>query len=154
MKTDYEELWAFADGELEATRASRIEWLVQTDPAWSAAYKDLKEFDAALGVYAPPPVPTGLAQRIVDNIVEPPKHRVTRIVRWLAPAAAAAALIVLTLVLTNDRPMVEPTVAQESRAQVDELVSDNLDFFQNYDVLANYDTLAAIEDIDSPDEVR
>jgi hypothetical protein len=72
--------------------------------------------------------------------------------RWLAPACAAAACIMLTIVLTHQPQTSQQTAAQNPDAQVDQLVSDNLDFFQNYDVLANYDTLAAIEDLDSGQE--
>lgn len=163
---DFEQLSAFLDGELgEADRAQVAERLA-ADEAWRRARSRLEALDIALDAYAVPPAPAGLAQRILQRTT---RRRAT--VRWawprlrfLAPLAAAAALVAALLVyhavrqpaapgpelanpqVVDPAPLPEDTNAfEEPRlAELDGMVEDNLDFFRDLGVVNNLDTIEAI----------
>jgi len=103
---DFEDLSAFVDGELPPARAAEVEALVAADPAWRKAHRELTALDAALNAYTVPDPPADLAERIVRGAGEAPRPLVVRIARYLAPLAAAAA-VVLAVVLWS-RPRAKP----------------------------------------------
>jgi hypothetical protein len=73
---------------------------------------------------------------------------VLRIVRYAAPLAAAAA-VVLAVVLWHNKPDPTSTGPLVAVTQVDdEVVVENLDFFKDFQVVDNYQTLQAIDDLE------
>ena len=165
---DFEQLSAFLDGELSEADRARVEERLAANEAWRRARGRLEALDRALDAYAVPAPPAGLAQRIIQRTSQSGAT-----VRWawprlryLAPLAAAAALVAAVLVYhaisqpagqrpdaANSQGIVEPgslpddTWAFEEPRQVaelDNLVEDNLDFFRDLGVVNNLDTIEAI----------
>ena len=78
---------------------------------------------------------------------------------WLAPAAAAAAIILVVLAVMN-RPDAAPVagelvtspalqaVPQAERADVENMIVENLGFFRDYEVIAQFETLEAIDHLE------
>lgn len=154
-QSEFEDLVAYLDGELDARRAAEVRKLVETGPAWREAHRQMRELDAALDLYAAPPAPSDLAERICRNVRRKSRQPlVIRIVRWAAPLAAAAAILLFVVL---SRPwdggqgtgqggpgLVRPADVI-SPEDVERIARDNLDFFQELDVVANLDTLEEIE---------
>lgn len=162
-QSDFDDLSAYLDGELAGPRAQQVRQLLATDATWQQAHRHLVELNGALDAFAAPALPAGLADRIIAKAHETARPRtVIRLVRWLAPAAAAAAILVAVLVLQQHKgpqgTQADRQVAQTDThttptgtdplhgvATEDRFVVENLDFFCNYDVAANLETLEAID---------
>lgn len=175
-ESEIEDLSAYLDGELPAERAEAIDRGFQADPAWRETRREFEEVDRLLDCYTVPPTSAELTGRIKSAVQKHARRRqALRSVGWLAPVAAAAAIIVIGLaVFSSDwlaRPqtdiadgggttIVKPELAQstafkavpvEQRPALQEEIIRNLTFFSDYEVVADFETLQAIEQIDSED---
>jgi len=175
-QTDLEDLSAYMDGELESAARSRIGELVRTSAAWQDALARLQAVDRALEAYVVPAAPEGLADRVLRKT----SHRALRAVhlprtplRWLAPLAAAAAIIAAFLIFQSvsrqarNKPnsvvtphKVTPAPTPQASEQppdmdnepaypdvdvaVENFAEDNLDFLRDMGVVNNLDTIEAI----------
>lgn len=105
MQVDDETLMAFADGELAEPEAGRLRLAIALDPALAARVEMFRKTRAAIAAIDPPPLPTGLEDRIRALAAQPAaqkpaaevadlaaaRHR-RSVPFWQLPAAAAAAL--------------------------------------------------------------
>ncbi len=176
-ESEIEDLSAYMDGECPAERAAAIERGFQTDPAWRETRRDFEEVESLLDCYTAPPASTELTGRIMLAVQKQTRRRrALRVASWLAPAAAAAAILLVGLAVFSggwldgpERPIagggqetgtviVEPELAQsaafqavpaEQRPALQEEIIRNLTFFNDYEVVADFETLQAIEQIDS-----
>ena len=162
-ESDFEDLSAYLDGRLTPERAARVERLIASDSAWQEAWRRLQAVDEALGSVTIPPAPADLPDRIIASVRGAGhRRRWTWLVRIGVPLAAAAAVLIVALILADNRD-VEPAGAppsgiarhaespapaddgRQSAGQDDALIVEYLDFFRDIDVLENYETLEAIE---------
>ena len=68
-QSDFEDLSAHLDGQLDAGRAEAVEELVRTDPAWGDQWNRLQAVDRALDAYDVPAPPSDLNDRILLETV-------------------------------------------------------------------------------------
>ena len=173
---DLEDLSAYMDGELDGAARSRIGELVRTSAAWRDALARLQAVDVAMEAYVVPAAPEGLADRVLRKTSH--AHRTVLLprppLRWLAPLAAAAAIIAAFLIFQSlSRPArnksnfvvtpqhrVMPSPAPNADEQlpdmddeeaypevdlaVDNFAEDNLDFLRDMGVVNNLETIEAI----------
>lgn len=162
-QAEWEDLSADLDGELDVDAAARVAARLAADPVWAQARRELQALDEALNLVDVPPAPEGLAERICANVRSP--SRAIRLVRWLAPLAAAA--VVLAVLAYRDMTQPKPPGNSEAAAtpagkmlkqadaalaglpDEDRLAVEAMDFFKNYDVLDNFETLQAIDRLES-----
>jgi len=64
-QSDFEDLSAYLDGQLDADRAAAVEELIRTDPAWGDEWTRLQAVDRALDAYDVPAPPSDLTDRIL-----------------------------------------------------------------------------------------
>jgi anti-sigma factor RsiW len=170
-QSDFDDLSAWLDGELAADRAAEVGRLVAEDPAWLAAHEELRAVDAALGDWPAPQPRADLAERVIQHCRAAGRRRqVVRVAAWLAPAAAAAAILLIVVAAMNRTTPTPPeghvpvaekpieaeldhseafrNVPKRERAELQEVLIENLSFFSNYDVLEDFDTLEAIDRIE------
>lgn len=154
QQDDFDDLSAYVDGELSLADAQRVEQKIRDDEAWGRAYAELQALSSAMDAFEAPAAPAGLAERIKKNIRAQERPAVLRLVKWLAPAAAAAAvLIAATLVYkaqthaTNPGPVAQalPTAAPAVQKVDDAFIVENLEFFRDLDVLNNMETIEAVQ---------
>jgi anti-sigma factor RsiW len=158
-QSELEDLSAFIDGELPDERAAEVQRLVDAEPAWQAAWQDMTAVDAAMDAYDAPAAPPDLAARISASVRQAAPAR-SPLVYWLAPLAAAAAIVLAVLVyhsITGQQtgngtgPIVNvtpsPAPVDEAR-EVDQFASENFDFVKELDVLNNFDTIKAIDKVE------
>lgn len=159
-QTELEELSAWLDGELPPAEAAIVAQRVRQDPVWTRAQAELAALDAALNVCTVPAAPEGLADRIRENVRRHRGGRIIRIVKYLAPAAAAAAIVLAVVIWQSGlRTGTTPAGGNGTIGQVDaalkgmndedKLAVEAMDFFKNYDVLDNFETLQAIDKLES-----
>jgi anti-sigma factor RsiW len=157
-QSELEDLSAFIDGELPDERAAEIQSLVDADAAWQAALQDMTAVDAAMDAYDAPAAPPDLAARIAASVRQAaPAH--SRLIYWLAPLAAAAAIVLAVLVYHNvtaqpkgDGPRIvdltpSPAPVDEAK-EIEQFASENFDFVKELDVLNNFDTIKAIDKVE------
>ncbi len=149
QQTDFDDLSAHLDGELPPTDAQRVEQMIRDDATWRQAYTMLQAMSAAMDAYDVPAAPAGLADRIKNNIRAQQRPVVLRLVRWLAPTAAAAAVLIAATFVYKVLPTgggtlakLEPTPAPKID---DAFIVENLEFFRDMDVLNNMETIEAIQ---------
>lgn len=171
-QSDLEDLSAFLDGELAGDRLAEVRRLVQTDAAWRQASAELAALGDVLGTVQAPAHSDGLAERIKLSARRDAQSGARlRLVRWLAPLAAAAAIVLAVFIYgpqANDpadkvadtpgkigdaAPTGSPdadaaTVALQGLAAEDQFVVENLEFVRDYSVLEDFETLQAIEEIE------
>ncbi len=96
-QSELEQLSAYFDGELPAEEAARIQSLIATDSAWAEALGDLQALDTAMDVYTAAPAQADLAGRIIAAArrERTGSNLTIKLVKYLAPLAAAAAAIVV-----------------------------------------------------------
>ena len=118
-QTDLENLSAYMDGELADTERSRIGELVRTSAAWKDALARLQAVDRALEAYVVPAAREGLADRVLRRTSH--AHRAALLpkapLRWLAPLAAAAAILAAFLIFqaANRQVRRNPNIAGHQR---------------------------------------
>jgi anti-sigma-K factor RskA len=163
-QSDLEQLSAYLDGELEAEQARQVEAMLAGDGRWQRAARELKALDETLDQWTAPPAPAGLAERIIaaSRQEKQAPALVIRLVKYLTPVAAAAAVAVAYLAFFNhpqtNTPATEtPIVSAADKAAVDGLVVEHLDFFKQYrsletishnDTVVDEATLKAIDHIE------
>ena len=97
MTPDDATLMAYADGELDALTAKRVERAIAADPALAdvvAAHRALRDrLGQAFGTVAEEPVPARFAAMLTSNVapIRPPEAARPR--RWIEAIAVAASLI-------------------------------------------------------------
>ena len=166
---DMERLSAWADGELTGPPAAEVERLVAEHPAWRGARRDLEAVDQALDAWQAPAAPEGLADRVLAHVRRASRSRqVLRVVGWLGPAAAAAAVLLIVMTWSGGTRQVAPqpspiaaervelenskayqSVPKAERAAIDEMIIMHLELFKNYEVVQDFDTLQAIERLEN-----
>ena len=146
-QSELEDLGAYLDGELAPEQAQRVQQLLAQDPAWQEAAGRLKSLDEALGLYDVPACDNGLSERIIANVRKAGRvSPAIRIIRWVAPLAAAAAIVLAVLI---GNPWQTTKMTPSAGPSLETFTVENLDFFKDYNVLCNYDTLQALDDLDS-----
>ena len=163
-QNDFEDLSAFADGELDASRAAEIDRLIQTDPQWQRAMGRLGDLDRALDAMSAPTMDPALPDRIIGSIHRRIRRgRLAWTARIGAALAAAAAIAIVALVVLehlssrhqpvdvdHDTPLVSDENAGKQTASKDEeLIIQHLDFYRDMEVVENYETLEAIESLEA-----
>jgi anti-sigma factor RsiW len=162
-QADLDELSAYLDGELDVDAAARVAALLATDDAWAQARADLQALSEAMDAYDVPPVPAGLADRICA--AARPTSPVIRLVKWLAPVAAAAGVVLAVMAWQNtNKPQVpndggmasvggkliqQANEAEGDMPEQDRLAVEGMNIFKNYEVLDNFETLQAIDRLES-----
>ena len=148
---DIEQLVAWMDGELPASEAQVVAERVQADPDWQATYADFRAVDAALEMLATPAASEGLTERIVRAAHR--REMSGRVVRILAPLAAAAAIVVAVwlgsyLGRTAPPTGVEGLIAKTLRdvPKQDRFLVQNLPLFQNYREILSYEQVRSVVD--------
>ncbi|MHC4668951.1 MAG: anti-sigma factor family protein [Planctomycetota bacterium] len=91
-------LHAYFDGELSAAEADRLEKELAADPALAARMRELRSLDGALDTLPGHEAPAAFTERVVARVRRGARRG--RILRLLAPLAAAAAILV-AVVLTQ-----------------------------------------------------
>ncbi len=166
-----EDLSAYLDDELDAARRGEVERRVEAQPAWRRAHRELTAVDAALDSYTAPAPPAGLADRVLAHTRRSVRRRqVLRVVGWVAPVAAAAAILLIVFAVLSGpgetalppgSPIVHTPpgeleasqayqdVPETERAQMEEVIIQHLSFFRNYEVLEEFETLEAIDRLEN-----
>ena len=155
--SDIEELVAWMDGELPADRAAEVARRVVSEPAWRRTYQQLRAVDAALEVWSAPRPPAELAQRICRAGRRLALRQ--RIVRVLAPLAAAAA-IVLAVWAISRAPFPQPPVAAggvegliakalRDVPKEDRFLVQNLQLVKNLPEVVSYEQVRGIVDAET-----
>ena len=174
--TEFENLSAFLDVELDGPRAAEVARLVREDATWRNAYRELAALDAALDAYTVPQPAGDLVDRVLFGVhASARRSHVLRVIAWVAPVAAAAAILLVAIALSA-RPggsggtSPDPTITakaieqeieaseayqdvpQAQRAGLEEEIVKNYGvlrgLLEDYDVVADLDTLDAIEQIE------
>ncbi len=153
QQDDFDDLSAYLDGELPAADARRVETLIRENVAWRRSYQELQAVSTALDAFEAPAAPPALAGRIQAQIrAQRQAPVVIRLVRWLAPAAAAAAVLIAATFAFKSIPSGGGPIAQAPKApaadsaKVDTFIVENLEFFRDMDVVNNLETIEAIQD--------
>ena len=130
---DFEGLSAWMDGELDAEQAERIAREVESDPVWGGAYRELLVLDETMDAWEAPAVPPDLTGRILGYAKARPITGARRLVRWLAPAAAAAACVIAVLLFhpTRTSPPQRRTAVLTAFPVPDSFVRGGLELFTN-----------------------
>ena len=92
-ESELADLCAWLDGELEPDRSSQVASLVQSDPAWSRARREMQSLNTLLETWTVPPTPAELARQIASRARRPVPWRLGRFLHWATGVAAAAALV-------------------------------------------------------------
>lgn len=90
--------------------------MVESDPAWAQARRQLRSLNGLLDVWTGPEVPAELARQIADRAKRPSPTRLGRFLHWATGVAAAAAIILgLMLHFSSTVPQSRPdgTVANQ-----------------------------------------
>jgi len=165
-QSDFEDLIAYMDGELGEPRRSEVARLVEADPVWREELRAMQAVDGALDMLEVPAVPAGLAGRICAGVRQAHKPLVPKFVRWLAPVAAAATVVLAIVIYQHQatRPVApQPVVVHVDNATIqpvavnplagladdDQLAVEGKDFFDNYEVVNNFETIQAIDRLEA-----
>ena len=175
--SELENLSAYMDGELPAGSAAEVARGIEADAAWRQMRRDFQDVESLLDDYTAPPASAELTGRIMSAVRRHARRRqVLRVVSWLAPAAAAAAILLIGLavfggghwfgqpqtypIVTNTKN-IEPELAgstafkavpADQRPALQEEIIRHLNFFRDYEVVADLETLEAIEQLDGEDQ--
>lgn len=125
---EFAELSAWHDGELPPAQAEDVARKVKHDQAWTEANRHIERLDATLAGWPAPAVPGDLAERICEAARRgPQEHRMLRLVRWLSPLAAAAAIVLAVTFLHH--PAALQQEMHTAQAVPEEFVREGLDVF-------------------------
>ena len=94
---DLEKISAWMDGELDPQQGREVQKRIDEDPEWKQAYRQLQEVDEVLGKWEVPATPNYLAGRIIRKTK--PKPLLLRAVKWVAPLATAAVVVLMVLAI-------------------------------------------------------
>jgi hypothetical protein len=135
-QSDQERLSAWMDGELNPSEAENVARLVETDAAWSEAYRQLRALDQTLGAWDAPTPPADLADRVLAHARRKPEPVVLRVGRWMLSAAAVMLIGVGVWQYYAQKRLApagsNPTLARGTLAGVPEsFVRDNAAVFQH-----------------------
>lgn len=151
-QSDFEDLSAYFDGQLDADRTAAVGELIRTDPVWQGEWDQLQAIDRVLDTCDIPAAPSDLDDRILEFVRTRARRR--KVLRWvwpLAGAAAAAAIIIVATVLNGPGTPTQPELpiaGKPDAAEVERAIIEHLDFVLDLNVLENYETLEAIERIE------
>ena len=156
QQRDLDDLSAWLDGELEGERAQQVKHAVASDANLRQAHRELRKLDELLDAFTAPAPPDELAGRIIANLrFAARRPRFAGVLRWAAPIAAAAALIVtvglyMYLRQSHPTPPNVPGVAVKLPEKADSTQGyAKVSFFGDFEVLENFDTIEAIEQLES-----
>ncbi len=167
-RQDLDDLSALHDGELSADASAALRDRLATDPAMQAEQRELVALDALLDAWQVPAAPTDLPERILRRAQQKAAPRPLKLARWVVPAAAAAAIIIVALAMrgtwtgnrtldnnpAGQRPVVSAeqktvnTVLKDIPAD-DRFVVENLQFAQDLAVVEHMDTILAMEQLEA-----
>lgn len=132
-ENEFEQLSAWHDGELDPAEAEVVARKVAHEPAWSEANRQMLALEKVLDRDPAPGVPDDLATRICTAARQAPReHRILRLARWLAPAAAAAAVL-LVLTVFHQPHSQDPGQQLAGQALPEEFVREGIDVFGGLD---------------------
>jgi anti-sigma factor RsiW len=94
-----DDLNAYADGQLAADRAAEVAAALARDPALFARVADVRAQNAALRDALDPMLAEPIPERLLEATSAPPAAARAGLPRWLRPAFAAAATLVLGIAL-------------------------------------------------------
>ena len=131
-QSELEQLTAYLDGELEPAQAAEVEALIASDAAWAQEAEGLASLDSVLDEYVAPAPQADLADRIIAaSRRERARTQWTiRLAKYLAPAMAAAAALVLYVTVYHPATSNPPPDVAAVNQNVDGLVAEHLDFFK------------------------
>ena len=149
-QSEMEQLNAWLDGELEAAEASQVEAMIASDAAWAQAARELQSLDNLLGEYTVPAAPVELAGRIIEAArrEQPTSQWTIRLVKYLAPVAAAAAVLIAIWhygvtsnqvssnnpgVAATNSPRANQVANNKSQQELDNVIVEHLPFFKQYE---------------------
>jgi len=92
-ESELADLCAWLDGELDPRRNDEIDKLVESDPAWAQARRQMQSLSDVLDTWTGPEVPAELAHQIASQVRRPAVSRTERFLHWATGVAAAAAII-------------------------------------------------------------
>ncbi|MBN1941956.1 MAG: hypothetical protein JW849_01565 [Phycisphaerae bacterium] len=135
-QSDQQRLSAWMDGELPPAEAEAVARLVETDAAWSLAWRRLQALERTLDRWEVPTPAADLVDRVLAHARRRPEGVVFRVGRWLLSAAAVMLIgLGLALHFAQKRPSpVGPraNLAQGGLVNVPEsFVRDNVDLFHD-----------------------
>ena len=142
-QSDFEDLSAYFDGQLDADRTAAVAELIRSDPVWQAEWDRLQAIDRILDACDVPAAPSDLDDRILGFVRSRARRR--KVLQWVWPAAGAAAVAAAIIIVAI---ATEPKLPVAGFDDVDQAIVENLDFVRDLDVLENYETLEAIERIE------
>lgn len=165
---DLDDLSALHDGELSADASAELRDRLATNPALQAEQRQLVALDDLLDAWHPPHAPADLPERILARADQPSTPRVLKLSRWIVPAAAAAAIIIVALAMRgtwtgertpdNNPTGQTPVVSAEQKTvnsvlrdipADDRFVVENLRFAKDLAVVEHMDTILAMEQLES-----
>jgi hypothetical protein len=149
-QSEMEQLNAWLDGELEASDASRVEAMIASDAVWAQAAQELQSLDDMLGEYTVPAAPAELADRIIAAArrEQPASQWTIRLVKYLAPVAAAAAILIVLWqydvvsnqvspnnpgVAATNSPQANSVATNKNQQDLDNVIVEHLPFFKQYE---------------------
>ena len=147
------------DGELSGQDARRVAELVETDPDWRADFEQFRAVGQLTGLLEPARPRRDLTDGIVRSATRR-KGRLVRVVRIVAPLAAAACII-LAVRLGSPPPksVTEGPPAVGVEAQIAAILKDvlpedrfivrNLPLFRNYDEVSQYQQVRDLADAET-----
>ena len=157
-ESDIEDLVAWMDDELGDERAAQVAELVRTDPAWQTAHEQFHAVDTALDAWTVPAPSAGLSERIVRSAHRNAFWR--RTLQVAGPLAAAAAIVLAVFVgVRPTQPAgpgpsgspIEAAIAKTLQGvpAEDQLLVQNLPFFQNYQEVVSYQDVSDVVDAET-----
>jgi len=155
--SDVEELAAWMDGELPEDRAAEVRRRVACDPTWRQSYQQLRAVDAALDSWSAPQPPADLAERICRAGRRLALRQ--RVVRVLAPLAAAAVIVLAVWGIARQSPPppaatpggVEGVIARtlQDVPREDRFLVQNLQLVKNLPTVESYEQVRGIVDAET-----
>jgi len=131
------------DGELGPHRSDEVASLVESDPAWAQARRQMQSLNDVLDTWVSPQVPVELAHQIASQARRPAVSRAGRFLHWATGVAAAAAITLgLMLHFAGPSPQARPTAA-DKRASRNAIVFLKMSPEEQQKLLAQYERAAA-----------
>ena len=137
-ESELADLCAWLDGELDPHRSDEVASLVESDPAWAQARRQMQSLNDVLDTWVSPQVPVELAHQIASQARRPAVSRAGRFLHWATGVAAAAAITLgLMLHFAGPSPQARPHTVIP-----DQFVEAGQDVFSRMDASASRRTAA------------
>ena len=131
-QSEFENLSAWMDGELDVEQAEAVARKVEDDPVWAGAYRELLALDEMMDVWELPSPSAELTAKILARAKDRSGAGVLRFARWVMPAAAAAIFIIaITLSQSTRHSSSGRNTPRPASAVPDSFVQGGLELFTN-----------------------